>query len=348
MVAIKAQQAAGFVARPDPALRAILLFGTDAGLVSERGKLLATRLADREKPAGEIVRLEETDLESDPDRLAVELLTVPMFGGAKIVRTFASRRVNAALLKPLLEGPKLPGGLVVEAGNLKGEDALRALFEKSPHAAAVGCYADDAAAIDTLIDEVLAQAGLAITAEAREVLSARLGADRAQSRSELDKLVLYAKGRKEVTADDVEATVGDASELTIDRVIAAAAEGSVATALAECDRAVAAGESPQAIILALQRHFQRLHRTRAAVEHGRSVDDAIRQLRPPLFFKQRNAFERQLRHWTLRGLDAVLARVSEAAVAARLAGNLEGVQAERLLIDVARQWRQAGRRDRRA
>ena len=111
MVAIKSQSAGSFLARPDPAIRAILLFGSDAGLVSERAQKLAMTLAKRETPEGEIVRLDEADLDGDPDRLAVELLTVPMFGGAKIVRTQQSRRVTAATLKPLLEGA--PPGLIV-------------------------------------------------------------------------------------------------------------------------------------------------------------------------------------------------------------------------------------------
>ena len=57
-----------------------------------------------------------------------------MFGGPKVVRATAGRRVTAAALQPLLEGGTLAATLIVEAGNLKPTDALRALFEKSAQA----------------------------------------------------------------------------------------------------------------------------------------------------------------------------------------------------------------------
>ena len=341
MVAIKAQGSNAFLARPDLSVRAFLLFGTDLGLVAERAQKLAVLLAGRETPPGEIIRIDESDLDSDGDKLAVELLTVPMFGGAKIVRTQQSRRITSAILKPLLEGPALPGALVVEAGNLRPDDALRGLFEKSPNAAAIGCYADEGAALTSLINEVLGAASLQISAEARLELQARLGADRGLSRSEIEKLALYAAGDSVVEIEHIEAIVGDASELTIDRILEAAAAGKSAEALAEFDRAIASGESPQTVILAAQRQFQRLHRVRGNLDAGRSMDDVIRGLRPPLYFKARAGFEQQVRRWTLAQLGTALGRIAVAAKQARLAGALETVLAERLVLDLARLARQA-------
>ena len=343
MVAIKPQNALSFLAKPDPALRAILLYGSDAGSVSERAQKLAAMFAARENPPGEIVRLDDADLDGDPDRLSIELLTMPMFGGSKIVRTSQGRRVTAATLKSLLSEP-LPGVLIVEAGNLRPDEGLRGLFEKSASAAAIGCYADEGASLAALIAEVLGAAGLKITTEAREELAHRLGADRALSRSELEKLCLYAADAGTVEIDHVETIVGDASELAIDRVLNSAAMGDAQAALAECDRALASGESAQLIILMAQRHFQRLQRTRAGVEAGRPLDEMLRQMRPPIHFKQRAGFERQCRLWSSAQLGQALARIGAAAKAARLGSNLEAAHAERLLLELARMARQAAAR----
>ena len=343
MVAIKPQNALSFLAKPDPALRAILLYGSDAGSVSERAQKLAAFFAARENPPGEIVRLDDADLDGDPDRLSIELLTMPMFGGSKIVRTSQGRRVTAATLKSLLSEP-LPGVLIVEAGNLRPDEGLRGLFEKSASAAAIGCYADEGASLAALIAEVLGAAGLKITTEAREELAHRLGADRALSRSELEKLCLYAAGAGTVEIDHVETIVGDASELAIDRVLNSAAMGDAQAALAECDRALASGESAQLIILMAQRHFQRLQRTRAGVEAGRPLDEMLRQMRPPIHFKQRAGFERQCRLWSSAQLGQALARIGAAAKAARLGSSLEAAHAERLLLELARMARQAAAR----
>lgn len=343
MVAVKAHQANAFLKSPDPRHSAILFFGSDIGLVSERAAQLARALAQREDPAGEIIRLDDNDLDNDPDRLAVELMTMPMFGGRKIVRTTASRRINANALRPLLEGPAIAGVLIVEAGNLKPDEGLRPLFEKSAIAAAIACYGDEAQDLEIMVRQILDAAGLKIAPDARDLLVARLGADRALSRGEIEKLALYALGKAEIDADDVEAIVGDASEQSMDRIITAAASGDAARAVGEFTRSVAAGESAQGVILATQRYFHRLHRTRAAMDQGRTLDDALRGLRPPLHFRQKDTFSAQLRLWSTPRLDAALSAIALAAKAARLTSALEDTLTERMLLTLAKHAREGSR-----
>ena len=243
------------------------------------------RLPSARTPKGEILRLDDASLEDDPDRIYVELQTAPMFGGRKIVRAAAGRRITAAQLKPLVEGEALEGYLIVEAGNLRPDDALRSLFEKSASAAAVACFPDEARDLDAVIREVFAATKVQITPEAKRLLILRLGADRALSRAEIDKLALYAHGKSLIDESDVEAAVGDAAELALDRIVMAAASGRAAAALAECDRSVASGESPQGVIAALQRHFLRLHRMRGALDSGRSMDEVLAIAAPAAAFQ---------------------------------------------------------------
>lgn len=335
MSAIKANQAEAFLKSPDLKASAILIYGTDQGLVSERAQGLAQRLAKREMPEGEILRLDDSDLESDPDRLGIELGTIPMFGGPKIIRVTAGRRINSITLKSLVEGGPLSGRLIVEAGNLKPDDGLRTLFEKNPSCLAVPCYIDEVRDIDSIIRETLAAAKHTISREARELLVSRLGADRVMTRGELDKLMLYAGGKTEIGLDDVEAIVGDASDITIDRILAATASGDAKRAASEFARALAAGESAQGVIGAMERHFQRLHRIRAMLDGGKSFDDAVRTLRPPLHFKLKDAVGQQCRIWSTPHLTSALVRISAAAKQGRLAGVLEDAVAEQLILDLA-------------
>jgi DNA polymerase III subunit delta len=338
MVAVKTHQADAFLKGFDrpaaAAASAVLMYGTDAGLVSERAATLAKRLAEREHPPGEILRLDDTSLEEDPGRIAVEMQTAPMFGGRKIVRATAGRRITAALLKPLVEAGDLEGFLIVEAGNLRPDDALRGLFEKAAHAAAIACFPDEARDLEGMVREVLAAAKLQISPDARALLVARLGADRGLSRAEVEKLALYALGKSMIQEGDVEAAVGDAAELALDRIVMAAASGRTTAAVNECDRSIAGGEDAQTVILALQRYFLRLHRTRSALDAGRTMDDALRQLKPALHFKQKDVFERQCRDWSLTKLNAALAAIADTAKRARLTSALDSVLAEHLLLDL--------------
>jgi DNA polymerase-3 subunit delta len=335
MVAVKTHQANAFLSALDRVPAAVLFYGSDGGLVSERAASLAKRLAERDAPPGEILRFDDASLEEDPGRIFVELATVPMFSGRKIVRAIAGRRVTAQHLAPLLEGGSIAGCLIVEAGNLRPDDALRALFERSPAAAAVACFPDDARDLDLVMREAFGPGKIEITPDARRLLLARLGADRALSRAEIEKLALYAHGKSTIEECDVEAAVGDAAELALDRIVMAAGSVRKTAALLELDRSLTAGEAAQSVIAALQRHFLRLHRMRASLDAGRSMEEVLRSLRPPPHFKQRDELERQARTWTLPKLSAALARIAKAAKAARLNSGLESTLAEALLLDLA-------------
>jgi DNA polymerase III subunit delta len=333
VVAIKHQSAEAFLKAIDPRICAVLFYGPDEGLVHERAQSLGKRLAKQGPDAGEILQFSDADLEADLDRLATELLTLPMFGGRKIIRAQAGRRISATALKPLIEGGGFHGFLIVEAGNLKPDDALRKLFDGAASTAGVACFADSADDLDGLATRVLASHGLKIDADARQLLVSRLGADRAVSRSEIEKLALYAMGKATlVDVDDVDAIVGDASDLQLDRIPQAAASGHAQAAVVDADRGLAAGEGAQTILLATQRYFLRLHKLRASIEQGRSVDDAIRNMRPPVHFKLQGALAAQARAWSGAKLATALADISATVKASRQTGALDDTLTERLLL----------------
>ncbi|MEM7747498.1 MAG: DNA polymerase III subunit delta [Pseudomonadota bacterium] len=341
MVAIKAARAADFVKAPPASCSAVLVYGTDVGLCSERAVEISKNLAQRSNPPGDIIRIEDSDIEQDPDRLAVELGTVSMFGGMQVVRVGVGRRINANLLKALFEGDPPAAQLVVEAGNLKASDGVRKLFEATPWAAALPCYADDERDLSGIVQDMMRAAGKTLDGQARDLLLSRLGADRALSRGEIEKLILFTGDKSQIDSDDVEAVVGDASELAIDSIVNAAAGGDALSSVREFNRSVSAGESPQVIIGALQRHFRRIQRLRAGMDEGKSFDDAAKTLRPPIFFKQKAGFSEQCRKWPQERLLTASQRISEIARMARLNSSMEAVLAERLLLELSTMAKQS-------
>ena len=117
-----------------------------------------------------------------------------------------------------------------------------------------------------------------------------------------------------------------------DLIAEAAALGRSTIAVTDYGRALSSGENAQVIILIIQRYFLKLHRVRSDMDNGSSIDDALRMLRPPLHFKQRDTFTAQVRTWTRQSLDQALTRISETALAARRSSALEDVLGERLIL----------------
>jgi DNA polymerase-3 subunit delta len=330
MAAYKSSAVASFLRSPDPSCRAVLLYGPDAGLVAERASALAATFAKRASGSAEMVRLDDRDLAEDPARLEVELRTRPMFATCQVVRVTAGARLDVPSLKALLASP-FDSALIVEAGNLRPDSALRKAFESNKSAAALPCYSDERN-LASLIDTELAEADLRIDGETRRHLMARLGADQALSRSEVAKLALYAKGEGSVTHDDIDAIVGDAAETALETFVYAASGGDPAEALRELKRLAASGTESQAALIALARHFTRLHKVAAAQTEGGSAEEAVKSLRPRPHFKREPEFLAHCRRLGSARLSHFLPLIQETIRHSRRSPQLEGAFTERLLL----------------
>ena len=104
-------------------------------------------------------------------------------------------------------GPTLPD---VMATILAYDDArgapLRTLCERAKSVAVLPCYADSERDLARLIDEEMRAAGLTIAPDARAALVSLIGGDRQASRSEAQKLALYAHGQSRIEIDDITRT----------------------------------------------------------------------------------------------------------------------------------------------
>jgi DNA polymerase-3 subunit delta len=333
MVAYKSTGVPRFLKSPNPNCRAALVYGPDAGLVSERGAALADTFARRAGADSEVIRLDDRDFAEDPARLEVELRTRPMFASAKVVRATAGNRLDVPSLKVLLAEPN-ETALVVEAGNLRPDSGLRKLFEKLPDAAALPCYADERG-LSAVIDQELERAGLTIDRDTKAYLMSRLGADQAMSRMEVAKLALYAREAGRVTHHDVASIVGDAAEIALENFVYAASGGEAKEALCELQRLATAGIDRAAALAALARHFTQLHRAAAGQASGGNLEDAVRMLRPRPHFKREPMFLAHCRRWGAQRLTHVLPLIQEAVRRSRRSPDLDAAFAERLVLSLA-------------
>lgn len=331
MALVRAADADAYVARPDAWRPIALVFGPDAGLVSERVEALLGPDA--------VTRLNGDELAGDPARLLDEALAIPMFGGRPALRIRAGGRNFVPALEALVAATARDYRVVIEAGDLKKSAPLRTFCERSPLVAALPCYADGSRELERLVDEVMRAAGLTVASDARALLTALLGGDRRASRNELHKLALYAHGRGTVTADDVLAVVPDASALALDAIVDAAFAGQVRDTENQFDRAIAAGSSPGSVLGGALRQCYQLHWARLAVEYDNLPPaDAVG---PQVFFKRKMAVEAALRLWTSARLTGVMAALAEAALQVRMNAALAEAIARHVLLQIARGARQA-------
>jgi len=339
MSALKAAEIDAYLAKPDLGRPIALVFGPDHGLVTERCQaIIRATVDDINDPFG-LVRLSGDDLAADHSRLLDEALTVPLFGKRRAIWIRAGSRDFTPAVEPLLQRPISDCCVVIEAGDLRRNAALRTMCERARSVAAIACYADGERDLARLVDSELRASSLTIAPDARAALVALLGADRSASRNEIRKLALYARGKERVELDDVLDVVTDASNLTLESVVDAAFAGRPGEVETQFAKARAAGIPPGRVIGAALGQIGQLHRARLAIEQGTPSDLAVDQITSKAQFRRKPIVEATLRDWTSARLERAMAQIADAALEIRrLSGPtspLADAVANRVLMSVA-------------
>lgn len=297
MTEIRAGDVEALLRRTDPGYPIFLVFGPDAGLVSERARKLAHAAVDDPEDSFQLVRLDGDDLANDPMRLVDEANTRALFGGRRCLWVKATSRNLAPAVEPLVATPPLDARIVIEAGDLAKTAPLRSLGDSARVIASIACYSDSERDIAALVDETLRGAAIALDADGRELLLDLLGADRAATRNEIAKLICYAGESKRLGAEDIVAVVGDVSAVALDVAVDSAFSGD----FTNCDKALLKllreSTDPGVILGAAQRHALLIVQIadRKARQSGYDFT-SDRQIR--LHFRRKDAMKRQLAIWT--------------------------------------------------
>ncbi|MFO1128906.1 MAG: DNA polymerase III subunit delta [Rhodospirillales bacterium] len=317
-------------------MAAVLLFGADRGLVRERSNDLVRGVAGETPDPFRLIEMTTAELRADPVALSDAARSFSLVPGRRIIRIRDAGEPAAEAVRLLLGDGAATALVICEAGDLGKRSGLRLIFEAAPSAAAVACFPDEGDGLRALIEETLAGFGLRPTAAATALLSSTLGADRALSRCELEKLALYCGrgGTGIVEDEDVAAVVGNQRLASLSSLAMLAAGGDIAG----LNRALSVEEGlePIGLLRAAAQHLQRLHRVKAEVATGRPVRDAVLALRPPVFFRLIDGFTRQVGQWNEARLEEGLVCLARAEIACKQTGAPQAALAVRALLRVAR------------
>ncbi len=301
-----------FLKKPDPAVTAILLFGTEPGLVHVRANQIAEAwLAGNDDPFA-VTRFSADDLRGQPHLIAETASQPSLLGGNRLVRLGDITDQHAGAIRTAVEDPARIAHLVVEAGNLTPRSKLRSLFESGTSTAACGCYPLEGRALADHVQSKLSGHNVTIDAEALALTAQRLSDNLGQVDQELDKLALLAGDGGRLDLELVSLGLGDSGETTLDVLLGAMCRGDVSG----CERALArlgdAGQTAVGLLRTALRQAARLHQARCQLDAGAPPDMAIRGLVPPVMPRQKPEFLSNINRLDRSSLETMMNLLTQA------------------------------------
>lgn len=311
-----------FLDKPDKAVRAVLLYGPNESFAHEAAQKLAAWAVGKSDDPYAVTKLGEDEIRKDGARLADALAAQSLLGGPTIVwARISGKGADAAILDALdaVERGEPLGYLIVEAGDLGSTAELVKKFAAAKTGAVIAFYEETDAERAQHARTLAKELGLSFEPGAEDAFLSALPADRGLAVKEIEKLALYAHGLgRPVSAADLDALLADEAESALDAASLAAAQGRAAQAVEALARIDAL--SGVSALRALLRRMLQLREARLLIDSGLSPSDAVAKLRPPVFWKERDAVAAQARLWTGRKLNAAFDILWTAELRAKTAG----------------------------
>ena len=313
-----------------------LVYGPNEGLVRNIIQSLSQIYQNNE--SADAVTIDAKTLDEEPNKLNDEIQTISMFSNKKIILVDTIKDKHSTIIEDLQNIEFQNAILILKSDNLTKSSKLRKLFDASKNIFSIPCYEDDTRSIMNLIQNFVENYGIKLDREIKNYLVQFLSNDRSLNQNELEKIYLYQKNRKEdLSLEEVKLILNDSTSTNLNKVNESVMYGKTKTASKIISKVFSEGINSIAIIRSLTNYMLRMQQTKIEIKKQKSFNEAIKVLKPPLFWKDKDNFQNHCRAWPLKDIEVNLNLLLNAEYECKSESFLSTMICEKYVLNIAHQ-----------
>jgi DNA polymerase-3 subunit delta len=311
----------------------LLLYGPNEGLVRENYTKLKKIFNETNF---EEINFIGRAITEQPEILVDEIKTVSMFNDHKIITIDQPLDKNVEIFEEAFQ--ILPNNtlIIVLANNLKKTSKIRKFFENSKSFLACANYEDDFKSNSQQIQSLEKDIGKALNKDIKNYLNQNLSSDRMISKHEVDKIILLYYGNDTIPElEEIKLIFNDNSDLGLSKISQLAFSGQPNKVSINLNRMFAEGVNPVAVVRTMLNHVQRIQVTQIALKKTNDFESAIKSLKPPVFWKDKENFKLHCKKWPINETVLNFNLLVDTELSCKADYNLTNILCERALINIA-------------
>ncbi len=339
MTVLREEEFENFIKRRGASMNGIHIHGVDSSAISSLGQNALRNIVGSGDTSHALLRIDLPSLKESPGRLSDEFRSISLLGDRQVLLLEGVDDSHLKLLSSILDETEIANFVILLSDALGKTSKLRLASEASAKFASLAIYEEDASALAARIRKQLSAENLSWAMNAEELFFQLVGSDRSTAAQEAGKLSLYCLGQSLISESDVEAVCGDMAGFGTDQLIDAVMGGDLEAADRMGSNLDTDSAGTRGILSVMLLHLTRLQSLRMDMERGMNAEMAVRNTKPAIFFKRRNAFTAQLRNFELQDLIEMQQAVSAAMFQTRKLPDLFEALTSRTLLSLARSAR---------
>jgi len=311
---------------------AYLVYGQNKGLVREKSQTIIDTYKDDQT---EIIKFENDELISEPEKLSNEFNTFSLIAEKKIIHVLNTKDNLTETITNTINNQDSTNLIIFETGELTPRSKLRKFFEKEKNLGILACYFDTERDVQDLIETTFKKEDISISRDISLLIAKRLGNERHIIKSELEKIILYLKDKKEFKAEDILKCLSQNEDFGFDDLNYNLCDGNVVKLDKIINQLYLEGINPIALLRSAGKHFQKILFVNQKIDSGMNLNESLSQLKPPIFFLYINKFKNQVTKWRTILCYKAIERIMETEELCKLNSKISKIICWRTLSNIA-------------
>jgi len=198
-----------------------------------------------------------------------------------------------------------------EADQLEKKSKIRNLFEKDKNLVCIACYQDNNFDLIKIINDEIKQTKIKLSTESINLLIERASGDRNNLRNEVNKLKSFALNKQMVSYDQVKELTNMVGNYQNDYIVNICLNGDKKKLNKILRENNFSFEDFLILLKIFSKKIHRLLKIKIFNRLEKNLDQIFNQIRPPIFWKEKEDVKKQVRLWNEKKLNLIIKKINE-------------------------------------
>ena len=314
--------------------QSFLIYGPNEGLIRENIDVVYkyfSKGTDCEK-----ININSKQLDESISILNDEISTISLFSEKKFIVLDSPKEKHVSIIEDSLSLDFKNTCMVVKQGNLTKSSSIRKLYETSKDHFSFACYDDDIKALSLLLEKFQKEHNIKFDGDVKSFLLSNLSNDRMIIKNELEKILLsLSKDDQIVDIEKLRYILHDSAHTDLQQINNSILFGNIEKGSKSLEKLFNLGTNPIAILKSFNNYILRIRLTQVELSKGKQFDEAIKVLRPPVFWKEKSDFKRHCLMWPANVIENIIEEVLSSEIKCMTNNLIAKEQCEKTLFGIS-------------
>ena len=282
-----------------------LLYGENEGLKDEIKKKIEKNFTNN------IFRYDEKEILENKENFLNGILSKSLFENEKLIIVSRTTDKIKTLIEEIIEKNVEDITLIFIASLLDKKSKLRNLFEKSKEIICIAFYPDTHQTLNIIAVNYFKIKKISISQEMINLIIERSRGSRQNLGNELNKIDNYCKNNNKISLEALTKLTNLAENYHVSELTDICLSKNSKRTAKILNENILSAEDSMLIMRTFLSKTKRLLKIQEEINKSKSIDIAIKDFKPPIFWKDKNAVKQQITKWTLSDLKKLIIEIND-------------------------------------